>query len=600
MTQAIRTPSPEGANSTVAIDYLVCMSQPASHLFEVRLRISGQNLGSPVVDSGVIDLKMPVWTPGSYMVREYARHLQDFRVCDRHGQCLSWSKVSKNTWRVQAGESDSLIVHYRIYANELTVRTNHLDSTHGYFNGAALFFYIPGWENLPLRVTIAPPTGWWVTTSLPSVSGVENTFEATDFDTLVDSPFEIGTHQVYDFEAMGKPHQWAIWGQGNGDVDRLITDSRKIIQEVSNLFGGLPYERYVFILHLSSQGYGGLEHKNSCSLNYPRLGWRDRDKYNRFMQLVAHEFFHLWNVKRLRPKELEVFNYEQECYTTSLWFCEGATSYYDGWIIYRAGIVEVKDFLNGLSKDISRFLSTPGRFVQTLSESSWDAWIKLYRRDAYSDNNQISYYLKGELVSLMLELLIRNRHGNRRSLDDVMVLMWEKFGKSEKGYTAAELQWAIASVAEMDLDDFFNRYLHGTEELPLNDYLQPFGLVIKPQNNDSVPDLGWRLAPENGKTIVKFVEAGSPAQLAGIDAEDELLAINGFRVGVENISDRLLDFQPGEQVNISFFHQDELRTSEAILRAPRPSAYKITSVEEPTPEQQRNFEGWLGCPYHKL
>ncbi|TVU54367.1 MAG: M61 family peptidase [Arthrospira sp. PLM2.Bin9] len=600
MTQAIRTPSPEAANSTVATDYLVSMSQPGSHLFEVRLQISRPNLAGPIVDSGVIDLKMPVWTPGSYMVREYARHLQDFRVCDRHGKSLSWSKVSKNTWRLQAGESDSLIVHYRIYANELTVRTNHLDSTHGYFNGAALFFYVPGWENLPIRVAIAPPTGWWVTTSLPSVSGVENTFEAADFDTLVDSPFEIGTHQVYDFEAVGKPHQLAIWGEGNGDVDRLITDSRKIIQEVSNLFGGLPYERYVFLLHLSSQGYGGLEHKNSCSLNYPRLGLRDRDKYNRFMQLVAHEFFHLWNVKRLRPKELEVFNYEQECYTTSLWFCEGATSYYDGWIIYRAGIVEVKDFLNGLSKDISRFLNTPGRFVQPLGESSWDAWIKLYRRDAYSDNNQISYYLKGELVSLMLELLIRNRHGNRRSLDDVMVLMWEKFGKSEKGYTAAELQSAIASVAEMDLDDFFNRYLHGTEELPLNDYLQPFGLVIKPQNNDIVPDLGWRLAAENGKTIVKFVEAGSPAQLAGIDAEDELLAINGFRVGVENISDRLLDFQPGEQVNISFFHQDELRTSEAILRAPRPSAYKITSVEEPTPEQQRNFEGWLGCPYHKL
>ncbi|CDM94857.1 MAG: M61 family metallopeptidase [Limnospira sp. PMC 1291.21] len=600
MTQAIRTPSLEGADSTVATHYLVSMSQPGSHLFEVRFQISRHYGAGPVVDSGVIDLKMPVWTPGSYMVREYARHLQDFQVCDRHDQSLSWSKVSKNTWRVQAGESDSLIVHYRIYANELTVRTNHLDSTHGYFNGAALFFYVPGWENLPIQVAIAPPKGWWVTTSLPSVSGVENTFEATDFDTLVDSPFEIGTHQVYDFEAAGKPHQLAIWGQGNGDVDRLITDCRKIIHEVSNLFSGLPYDRYVFLLHLSSQGYGGLEHKNSCSLNYPRLGLRDRDKYNRFMQLVAHEFFHLWNVKRLRPKELEVFNYESECYTTSLWFCEGATSYYDGWMIYRSGIVEVKDFLNGLSKDISRFLTTPGRFVQPLGESSWDAWIKLYRRDAYSDNNQMSYYLKGELVSFMLELLIRNRHGNRRSLDDVMVLMWEKFGKSEKGYTATELQSAIASVAEMDLDDFFNRYLHGTEELPLNDYLQPFGLVIKPQNNDIVPDLGWRLAAENGKTIVKFVEAGSPAQLAGIDAEDELLAINGFRVSVENISDRLLDFKPGDEVHISFFHQDELRTSEAILRSPRPSAYKITSVEEPTPEQQRNFEGWLGCPYHQL
>jgi len=600
MREAIQTPPRHSSNPLHALEYRVSMPQPESHLFEVRLDVSRPNLCGTAPESSAIDLKMPVWTPGSYLVREYARHLQNFRVCDRSGQSLPWMKVSKNHWRIEAGDAETVTVTYRIYANELTVRTNHLDGTHGYFNGAAMFFYVPGAEKRPLRVAIAPPRGWIVTTSLPAVPGAENTFEAADFDTLVDSPFEIGTHEIYDFEVREKPHQLAIWGRGNAQPDRLLRDMEKIIEVEADLFGGLPYDRYLFLLHLSGQGYGGLEHKDSCSLNYPRFGLRDRDKYNRFMQLVAHEFFHLWNVKRLRPKELEVFNYEGECYTPSLWFCEGTTSYYDLAIPFRAGIFDVKTFFKGLSKDLSRFQTTPGRLVQPLSESSWDAWIKLYRRDAYSDNNQMSYYLKGELVSFLLDLLIRNGSNNRRSLDDVMVHLWEKFGKDEIGYTEAELRAAIASVAETNLDEFFDLYVDGLEELPFDEYLRPFGLQLKAENGDNTPDLGLKLAAENGKAIVKFVEAGSGGESAGIDAEDEILALNGFRITAETWGDRLKDFEAGDTVELTFFHQDELQTRRATLTPPRPTSYRIASVAEPTPEQERNFSAWLGCPFVKL
>ena len=589
MTEAT-TVRPTGTPSTApTICYQVAMPQPESHLFEVTLQVQGWQ-------EPTLDLKMPVWTPGSYLVREYAKHLQDFAADTGNQQYpLPSHKLGKNHWQIETADTSEITVRYRVFANELSVRTNHLDATHGYFNGAALFFYIPGFEQQPIQVTIAPPKpDWQVTTPLPSVSGEANTFEARDFDTLVDSPFEIGTQQVHDFEVLGKPHQLAIWGQGNVEPERLIEDTKKIIEVEAKLYDGLPYDRYLFLLHLATNGFGGLEHKDSCSLIYSRFGFRSKDKYNRFMQLVAHEFFHLWNVKRIRPKALEKFNYEQENYTTSLWFSEGTTSYYDLVIPYRAGIYNTKAFLESLSKDITRLQTIPGRKVQPVSESSFDAWIKLYRRDANSDNSQISYYLKGEMVSFLLDLLIRARHGNKRSLDDVMRQMWQQFGQDEIGFTPSELRGVIESVADLDLDNFFQRYIDGTDELPFNDYLEPFGLQLTAaEAEEPVPHLGVNMKTDNGKEIIQFVEAGSPAALAGIDSGDELLAIEGWRVTADQLSDRLKDYKPGDTIKVAVFHQDELRTLPVTLATPRPSRYQIVSVETPSDAQKQNFLGWL-------
>ncbi len=360
MTEATQTLAYNQATITPKLRYWVALSKPESHLFEVTLRIQ-----KDIISSSVLDLKMPVWTPGSYLVREYSRHLQDLGVCDQDGNPLNWQKISKNHWQIQTNSATEITVYYRIFANELSVRTNHLDASHGYFNGAALFLYVPGYEQQPIQVTIETPKNWTVSTTLPTLSHQPNTFYADDFDTLVDSPFEIGTHRLYEFEVEGKPHQLAIWGEGNLDPERLITDFQKVIAVESELFGGLPYKRYLFLLHLSNHGFGGLEHKESCSLIYSRFGFRSPDKYNRFMQLVAHEFFHLWNVKRIRPKALEVFDYEQENYTPSLWFSEGTTSYYDMVIPYRAGIFDVKGFFHAISKEITRLQTTHGRLVST-------------------------------------------------------------------------------------------------------------------------------------------------------------------------------------------------------------------------------------------
>jgi predicted metalloprotease with PDZ domain len=575
------------------IHYHVAMPQPETHLFEVTLHLENYSLP-------ILDLKLPVWTPGSYLVREYAKQLQNFSAFS-DTEPLSWRKISKNHWQVETIGVSKLTVSYRIFANELSVRTNHLDATHGYFNGAALFFRIPDWEKQPIRVFIIPPRPeWQVTTALPADEQT-NTFLAADFDTLVDNPFEIGCHQLYHFEVLGKPHELAIWGQGNLQAERMISDITKIIQVEAQMFGGLPYEKYLFILHLFSQAYGGLEHKNCCSLIYQRFGFRAQDKYDRFMQLVAHEFFHLWNVKRIRPKALEVFDYDQENYTPSLWFSEGTTSYYDLLIPLRAGIYDAQTFLTSLSKEISRYEKTPGRKVQSLSESSFDAWIKLYRQDANSGNSQISYYLKGEMVSLLLDLLIRSKYGNQRSFDDVMLKMWQQFGSYEIGFTPEQLQSIIESVAEMDLTDFFQRYIDDTEDLPFNEYLQPFGLELVVENQEE-PYLGVKASVENGREIIKFVEASSPAQIAGIDAGDELLAIDQMKVIASGLSDspsgtlrdRLKDYQPNDTIQVTVFHQDELRTYSVILASPRPTRYQVKLVANPSPIQQENLTGWLG------
>ena len=597
--EEVKRETPSTATSALSSLYLryeVAMPQPETHLFEVCLHIRGWQQEAV----SLLDLKMPVWTPGSYLVREYARHLQNFTATagDRAESPLLWRKVSKNHWQIERQGHEELLVRYRIYANELSVRTNHLDSTHGYFNGAALFFYVPGHERQSVTVTIVPPQGWHVSTPLPTVSGHANTFKASDFDTLVDSPFEIGRQRVYDFTALNKPHQLAVWGDSNLEPERLIADIQKLIQVEAALFGGLPYDRYLFLLHLSSQGFGGLEHKSSCSLIYQRFGFRSREKYDRFIQLVAHEFFHLWNVKRIRPKALEVFDYEQENYTPSLWFSEGTTSFYDLVIPYRAGIYDLRTYLTALSREITRFQMTPGRKVQPLSESSFDAWIKLYRADANSPNSQMSYYLKGEMVSLLLDLLIRERHGNRRSLDDVMRQLWEQFGKPEVGFTPAQLQQVIEAVAKTDLSNFFAQCLYSTDDLPFDDYLSPFGLRLFTDggSDEGMPYLGLMIKTENGRDVVKFVETGSPAQLAGIDAGDELLAVNGLRVSADQLPERLRDFQAGDRLQLAFFHQDELRSCKITLAEPRVTRFQIVPVEQPSHTQEQNFLGWLGVP----
>lgn len=365
------------------------------------------------------------------------------------------------------------------------------------------------------------------------------------------------------------------------------------------MFGGLPYDRYVFLLHLSASGYGGLEHHNCCSLLYSRFGFRQPDSYHRFMSLVAHEFFHLWNVKRIRPQALHPFDYDQENYVDVLWFCEGVTSFYDLVIPYRAGIYDAKFYLKLLSESITRLQATPGRQTQSLTESSFDTWIKLYRPDANSRNCQVSYYLKGEVVSFLLDLLIRQQR--QRSLDDVMLQLWQTYGQTQQGYTRAQLQAVIESVADMDLTDFWQNYIDGTIELPYAQFLEPFGLeVVADWGEPPIPYLGFTLQKQTEPGQLQFVDVGSPAQQAGLKSGDQLLAIGGFRVQPDQLNQRLQDYQAGDSITITVFHEDQLETHQITLAEPQPKSYTIKPVPQPTTQQNQNFHQWLGIDLRQV
>jgi predicted metalloprotease with PDZ domain len=564
--------------------YYLAIPEPENHLLEVELAIANWQ-------DQILDLKLPVWTPGSYLLREYAKHLQDFSVSDESGNTLAWQKISKNHWQVQSKNTSLIKIRYRIFCNELTVRTNHIDRTHAFLTGAAIFMFVVGRTQAYKVVIKEINENWQIATALPKVADTKNIFYAEDFDTLVDSPFEIGIHDRYEFQVLDKPHSFVVWGQHNADMQRVIKDTAAIVAVEAEMFGGLPYDRYDFILH-ASNGFGGLEHKNSTVLLYNRLGFRKQESYLQFLNLVAHEFFHTWNVKRIRPKALETFDYDQENYTGSLWFSEGTTSYYDQIFPLRAKLYDANHYLKLVSKSIARLQTTSGRNVQTLHDSSFDTWIRLYRPDPNSHNSQISYYLKGELVSMFLDLLIRHKTNNLRSLDRVMQTMWERFGKSEIGFSESELHEVIEGVAGIDLADFWNDYLYGTKELDYNFYLEPFGIELRTARQD-IPFIGMTLKAKNGIAEVEKIEFGSPAQKAGISTGDLVLAIAGIRVTAENFGDRLRDYGAGDAIAVTIFQQDLLRTVEITLQEPICNQFELNQIAKTSPNQELNLRLWL-------
>lgn len=576
------------------IHYQVSMPRPSSHLFEVELRwIEGSE------NFQTVTLGLPVWTPGSYLIREYSRHLQNLQVWE--GDTLvspaQVDKIAKNRWQILGVSLADLRVSYQVLATELTVRTNHLDETHGYFNPAALLLFTEGYLSCPHQVALVlPHQHWQIATPLPQVSQKPFTVEAPNYDILVDSPFEIGEQQRFDFTVLQKPHHLVIWGKGNYNPQQLLQDIQCIIKTEAELFGGLPYDRYLFLMHLTGSGYGGLEHRDSCSLICPRSAFRQTQSYNTVLNLIAHEFFHLWNVKRLRPIALETFDYEQENYTPSLWFSEGVTSYYDLLIPLKAGLYNDTTFLGLLSKDVSRWFNTPGRQVQSLRESSFDAWIKLYRRDAHSDNHQISYYLKGAMVTLLLDLEIRARHQNQRSFDDVLRSLWQEFGIPERGFTEEDLErtlLAVGSNLEPGFVERYHHYLDSTEDLPFAAALEPFGLQLVPVES-SLPFTGLTLRNTNGRTVISAVLADSPGQNAGLEPEDELIAIDGVQVNTADEALSLLhNYWPGDLITVAVFHQNLLYLRPLTLGSPQPSQYELKLVESPTAEQTALYQGWL-------
>lgn len=584
--------------SPAIVRYRISMPRPHSHLFEVEATF-------PAVP-GVLDALLPVWTPGSYLVREYARHLQEPSARDALGRRLEVRRTDKRTFQVETlGEPATL--RYRVYANELTVRTSHLDGTHGYFNGATVFLYTEATRALPHHVEVAAPEGWSVFTALERQG---EAFVAGSYDALVDSPFEVGPHTPHRFLVRGVPHDVVVWGDSVSDVHRLREDLAKICEVQAELFGGLPLERYLFLVYLSDKGRGGLEHADSTALLFPRAGLHSHKGWEDFLTLAAHEYFHLWNVKRVKPRAFVPFAYGEENYTALLWAFEGVTSYYDNVMVRRAGLTTAGRYLVRLGETLTALHSTPGRRVQTLAESSQLAWVKQYRADEHSANSAISYYVKGEVVAALLDLEIRRATFDRRTLDDVMRLLWQRHGDGS-GVPEDGFEAAASEVSGKVLSAFFDRAVRSVEELDYSVF-EHVGLELLFRPRESAADKGgtplrakageqrprgWLGLTLKANGVVASVVDGSPAMEAGLYPEDELIAVDGFKVDGAALMSRCEDPGPGEAVRLTLFRRDRL-LEVAVTLGPRPAdAAYFSRVEQPTEQQKAAYEAWLGAAW---
>jgi predicted metalloprotease with PDZ domain len=587
------------------------LSMPEPHSQMLRLEIEVEEPGESV------ELSMPSWTPGSYLIREFARNVRTFEARDEKGSLLPWTKTDKSTWRVESSGAAALQARYSVYAHELSVRTSHLDASHATINGTSVFLRVLDRDVEPVELEVLlPQPDWRISTALAPLG--ENRFAAPDYHTLVDCPLEMGTHAVHEWDVDGVPHAYAIWGRGNQDPERLVDDTTRIVRAARQMWGSLPYERYLIIVHLVPGGYGGLEHRSSTVLQTDRWSFRGRE-YEQFLGLVAHEHFHVWNATRIRPEPFAAYDYRAESYTRNLWVLEGLTTYYTDLILRRAGIISPQRYLERLSEAVQRLQTLPGRHHQSLEESSFDSLIRFYRPDRTTPNAQISYYQKGALVGLLLDMEIRRATDNRRSLDDVMRLLWERYGQRDEAFPE-EMAVGIRGLAEEvhggSLEAFFTDYVGGTTELDYDHYLESAGLRLvsvtagEPGRSDTAAmpeapaesalphaaaevEIGARWREEAGRTVLSHVIDGTPAHRAGLNAGDELVALDGIRVTGPVLNARLRHHAPGERLRVTVFRRDEMHEFELALEEARATRARIVRMPQPTRAQETVYRDWL-------
>lgn len=507
---------------TTNLSYVLEMPNPHTHYFDVTMKISN---AQSIAKNGKVQVKMATWTPGSYLIREYARNIDRVNATIA-GKSVKATKVNKNTWEIDCGTSNEVTVNYSIYCYELTVRTSYLDDTHGYVNGASVFMYVPELMNEKAVLTVKPHASFTkVSTALKNINGFN--YEINSFDELVDSPIEIGNQELLYFDAAGVKHTIAMYSNQplSYDKEEVLTAYKNVVNAATGVVGEHPCKEYLFIVHHLPGIGGGLEHLNSTTCQTSPAAYSSERAFRGFMGLIAHEYFHLWNVKRIRPEALGPFDYENENYTNLLWVSEGFTSFYQDDLLRRAGMMTEDDYIRYMASDLNSIENTPGEEVQSASESSFDAWIKYYRRNENSQNTTVSYYSKGGVIGLLLNIEILAETNGEKSLDDVMKYLWnEYYKKQNRGFTDAEMQKACEIVAGKSLESFFQNYVWGTTPIDCDYFFNKAGMNVKDElATETSPYFGAFIRGDN----VSYVARGSGAYTNGIYVGDEILEVNG-------------------------------------------------------------------------
>lgn len=569
-----------------ATTYEVAMPEPHTHFFEVKVRIDDPG----VLKAGHVDFKMATWTPGSYLIREYAKNIEGLTA--RAGEkSISAVKTNKNTWRVTGHNGQPIEVSYRLYAFEISVRTNFLDASHGYFNGAPTFLYVPQLMNRKSLVKIIPHASFSkVSVALPEVA--KNAFEAENFDLLVDSPFEIGNHEILEFEALGVKHRIANYSLEplKYDREKLIRDYKRVVIGSHNVFGGKhPCKDYLFIIHHLAAGGGGLEHLNSTTCQTSPQVYQNPARYESFLGLLAHEYFHLWNVKRLRPYALGPFDYENENYTHMLWVSEGFTNYYQSDILRRVGLIDEERMLALLAGNIGTIENQYGNKVQPVAESSWDAWIKYYRPNENAQNSTVSYYNKGGVLANIINMIIIGNTGGEKSLDNVLQNLYnDLYLKKDVGFTDEQFFAECSKVAGEDLSGFFQKYVFGTETI---DYARYFALVdVEAKISLANPNTPYFGAMARGGRIMRM-DYGTGAYHDGLNVNDEILEVDGKPFSsTEAIT---LGKKVGDVVKITVLRGGTKQTYDIrLLEDPRVRV-TLTPKNSPAAAAKKKYKKWM-------
>ena len=571
---------------TPTIQYKLGMSQPWTHLFEVEVSYSG------LPRSGeTFDLLLPVWRSGRYVVFDFAGDVQEFSAQDGKGSPLGWEKTDKMTWHIRKGSSTTVTAKYKVYANEVNQRTKEMNDQGAFLDGSAVFMYADKYRGLPLTLTVTPYRDWHVTTGLENAKGAKNTLTSPTYDYLIDCPLFVGNQLDVEFEAGGRPHVLSILGEGNYDTKKMVKDITKLVEANKELWGSLPYQRYVFMLHVSPRHGGGTEHINSTAMGTRPWGFTNTNSYNGFLGLVSHEYFHTWNVKQIRPKGISPYDWTKENYTKELWVSEGTTSYYTSRMMMRAGLSTPARYVDQLPGQIQGDRQKPGNKLQSATESSFDAWIKYWKQNEQAFNAETDYYDRGSDISLFLDLEIRNRSNNKASLDNVMKAMYERFPWNGTGFTVDDFRKVCDEFAGSSLKQFFDDHVYGTKPLEWEKVLLYAGLEAKSKTEQKA----WFGAFIGGEPprIRWQVAAGSPAYVAGLDLNDEIIALNGYRVSANDFNTRIGEMKAGDVVKLTVMRSDELREFNVTLVNNPVPGYTVTKVSDPTDLQKAIYESWV-------
>lgn len=586
---ACATARPASAKAAAPVHYRVDLRASASQYVHVEARIPSR--------SDRTKLALPAWTPGSYRIRDFGKHVFGFSAESLAGKPLEVEALDKQTWEVRNG-GKPFVARYRVYAATPSVRTSMLDDTHASINGASMFVFEPGKLGRPHRVEVSAPDGWSIHTALPSRDGV---FVAEDYDTLVDSPIEVGTPSVDTFELGGTAFEYVLSSPDDLQLDRarLVEDAKAVSGAFSEMMGGFPMKRYVFLMSVGDVGGGGLEHADSTMMMMRRTAFDKEAGYDAAARLTAHEFFHLWNVKRIHDAALGPFDYQHENYSRLLWFHEGFTETMESLAMRRSGLWTTKEYLDHIASSVTSFERKPGRNAMPLSEISFRAWTHAYQPENNHRNETISYYEKGDMLGVALDLKIRIASGGKGSLPGVFRLLMKRFGSAGTGITAADIAKAASDEADVDLSEFFARHVDGVQPVPLVPLLEEAGIVVKSRPVWSRPD-GTDVADPASKrawaglklqgTKVRNVVPGGPAEAGAVMRDDEIIAVQGRRVESEAaVRAALGRVGPGGRATLTTFRGSRLVELELELQDNPHRIVTFELPEKPGPV----VRGWL-------